>query len=261
MRIAVLIAASVLVGGLFTGGRRGRRADASRPVAPASAAASRRPRPRRRRRLPAEPPARARPIADVDRVRSRPARPPMRRSSTRRPGTATSTQLGEDVAFTTPSGTSRCMTDPQSSTARWTAWWTSRSRRRPRPTSTASGTAAGSTSPARARRRFGARRSRPIRQRHGPAAALRPVAGLRRLPVPRRPGGPVLRQLRPPVGRPVQRRRRRAVRLPEEGEPACRHRRGSAAEPLPRCAGQATPFWRSSGSTPSANQYASSRCG
>ena len=58
------------------------------------------------------------------------------------------TQLGDDVAFVTPSGTTKCMTDRQSRTGRWRAWWISTTRRRSRRMSTASGTAAGWTSTA-----------------------------------------------------------------------------------------------------------------
>ena len=59
--------------------------------------------------------------------------------------------------------------------------------------------------------RGGARRSGTVPQRQRDRTGQRGLVVIRRLPLPRRSSRAVLRELRPPVGGPVQRRRRRAV--------------------------------------------------
>ena len=252
MRIAVLIAASVLVGGCSQGvDGDAEQAEPSRS-APASTTRSMPRTTSPTPTTPAKPPAEGAPVADVIAFieAGRTADIGQYHSATRDGRT---TQLGEDVAFTTPSGTSSCMTDskdfggalaclvdlsdPPPPPADVYGEWKARLGRLRR---------------ADHRSWFGAWRSRPIHQRRRPRASLRRRAGLRRLPVPVRPRRLVLRQLRPPVGRPVQRRGRRAVRLPADGGTTSRNRR--EVQLLSVDVAAATPFWRSSGSTPSANQ-------
>ena len=168
-------------------------------------------------------PAPGAPIADVIRwiEAGAPADPGAFHSATR---DGTTTQLGDDIAFTTPSGKTNCMTDSRFSGA--LACLVDLANPPPsRPTSTGNGRAAGSTSPAPPSNRFGARRSGPLHQRHGPGTAVRPGAGVRRLPLPRRPGRAVLRELCAPVRGPVQRRGNRAVRMSASGGAPGRHRR------------------------------------
>src|SRR6516225_812546 len=63
--------------------------------------------------------------------------------------------------------------------------------------------------------RVGARRSRSVHQRQRTRAGEWGFVVIRRLPVPCRSIGPVLRELRPSVGGAVRHRRHPAVRLPE----------------------------------------------
>ena len=110
MRIAVLIAASVLVGGCSQG--VGGDAEKTGPSVSAPASTTR-PTPRTTAptpTAPANPPAQGAPVADVIAFieAGRPADAANYHSATR---DGTTTQLGDDVAFTTPSGKSNCMTD------------------------------------------------------------------------------------------------------------------------------------------------------
>lgn len=108
MRIAVLIAASVLVGGCSPG--VGREAGQATPTASASATTTT-PTPRTTTPTPAaEPPQPGEQIGDVIAFieAGYPADGGQFHIATR---DGTATQLGDDVAFTTPSGKSNCMTD------------------------------------------------------------------------------------------------------------------------------------------------------
>jgi hypothetical protein len=110
MRIAVLIAASVLVGGCSQGvGEHAERAEPS-PSAPASTTTSTPRTTSPTSTTAARPPEPGAEIADVIAFieSGRPADAGPYHSATR---DGTTTQLGEDVAFVTPSGTSNCMTD------------------------------------------------------------------------------------------------------------------------------------------------------
>ncbi len=111
MRIAVLIAASVLVGGCSQGigGNAGQTAPS--PPSPSGSAST----PRTATTTSTTPPGAPQPGATVADViafveSGRPADANQFHAATR---DGTTTQLGEDVAFTTPSGTSNCMTDSQ----------------------------------------------------------------------------------------------------------------------------------------------------
>jgi hypothetical protein len=114
MRIAVLIAASVLVGGCSSG--VGGHAEQAQPssTAPSSATV---PTPRTTQKAqptptpPAKPPVAGAPIADVIAFveAGRPADTDTSFHSATRDGATT--DLGDDTAFTTPSGKTQCMTD------------------------------------------------------------------------------------------------------------------------------------------------------
>jgi predicted small secreted protein len=110
MRIAVLIAASVLVGGCSQG--VGRDAEQTTPSlsAPARSTASTPRTTTPTTTIPARPPEPGAPIADVIRFveAGQPADVAQFHTATRE---GAATQLGDDVAFTTPSGKSQCMTD------------------------------------------------------------------------------------------------------------------------------------------------------
>jgi hypothetical protein len=110
MRIAVLIAASVLVGGCSVGGDA-ERAEPS-PSAPVRTTAAT-PRTTPPTSTPvAEPPASGAPVSDVIAfIESGQRADPAKYHSATRNGAAT--ELGDDIAFTTPSGTANCMTDGQ----------------------------------------------------------------------------------------------------------------------------------------------------
>ena len=253
MRIAVLIAASVLVGGCSQGvGGNAEKTEPS-PSAPTRTTIvnaahddtdhhDHRPRARTgcadRRR---------------DRVRSRrvaPPRPASYHSATRDGAT---TQLGDDVAFTTPSGKSNCMTDSKNfggalaclvdltdppaaagRRVRPVEGWLGRLRRAER------------------RRRLGAWRSGPIQQRHR-ARSWRTATPWRSATTgagqtPRACSASTTRTSRP-RGSATRASSRSAVC--RRSPPPPRHRREVQ---LLNGFGYATPFWRSSGSTPSANQ-------
>jgi hypothetical protein len=110
MRIAVLIAASVLVGGCSQGvGGDAERAEPS-PSAPPSTTTSTPRATSPTSATPAKPPGEGAPIAEVIAFieAGRPADAAGYHSANR---DGTMTQLGQDVAFTTPSGKSNCMTD------------------------------------------------------------------------------------------------------------------------------------------------------
>ena len=109
MRIAVLIAASVLVGGCSQGlGGDAEKAEPSLPAPPSTTSTPRATSPTST--TPAKPPEESAPVADVIAFieAGRPADVANYHSANRE---GTTTQLGEDVAFTTPSGKSNCMTD------------------------------------------------------------------------------------------------------------------------------------------------------
>jgi hypothetical protein len=110
MRIAVLIAASVLVGGCSLGGDA-ERAEPS-PSTSASTTAST-PRTTSPTKTPvAGPPAPGAHVSDVIAfIESGQRADPAKYHSAIRDGATT--ELGDDIAFTTPSGTSNCMTDGQ----------------------------------------------------------------------------------------------------------------------------------------------------
>jgi hypothetical protein len=110
MRIAVLIAASVLVGGCSqgVGGNAGQpeRSTSSPTSTTASTPRTTMPTPT----TPVQPPEAGAQVADVIAfVESGHAADAGRFHTATREGTTT--QLGDDVAFTTPSGKTRCMTD------------------------------------------------------------------------------------------------------------------------------------------------------
>jgi hypothetical protein len=109
MRIAVLIAASVLVAGCsHSVGGDGERTSPSLTVPPSTTRAPSTTSPTST--TPARPPGEGTPIADVIAwvEAGAPADPGSYHSATR--GSET-TELGEDVAFVTPSGKANCMTD------------------------------------------------------------------------------------------------------------------------------------------------------
>ena len=110
MRIAVLIAASVLVGGCSQGVDGDAEQAEPSLSAPASTTSSTPRTTSPTPTTPAKPPAEGAPVADVIAFieAGRAADIGQYHSATRDGRT---TQLGEDVAFTTPSGTSSCMTD------------------------------------------------------------------------------------------------------------------------------------------------------
>ena len=124
MRIAVLIAASVLVGGCSQGVGGDAQQTEPSPSAPTRTTMSTPRTTTPTSTTPAKPPEAGAEIADVITFIEA-GHPAERVSFTPRPGTATTTQLGDDVAFTTPSGTSNCMTDSKNSAARWRVWWIS----------------------------------------------------------------------------------------------------------------------------------------
>jgi hypothetical protein len=114
MRIAVLIAASVLVGGCSQG--VGGDAEQAEPSlsAPARTTASTPPTTTPTSTTPAKPPEAGAGVADVITFieAGQPADGSQFHTATR---DGAATQLGDDVAFTTPSGKSQCMTDSKNS--------------------------------------------------------------------------------------------------------------------------------------------------
>ena len=225
MRIAGLIAASVLVAGCSQSvGGDAERIDAVLTVTPSTTRAA----PSTTSptsTTPARPPGAGAPIADVIAwvEAGAPADAGSYHSATR---DGVTTELGEDVAFVTPSGKANCMTDskysagalaclvdlknppprPDDAYGEWKGGWIDYDG-----TSVAVGSVHGDPG--------------PFTAGSGPGTAVRPVTGLRRLPLPQRPGRAVLRELRPPIGGAVQRRRGATVRVPANRR---RRRRRSA---------------------------------
>ena len=258
MRIAVMIAASVLVGGCSQG--VGGDAEQTEPSVSAPARhdnvdAAHRPRRPRRRRPNRRNPGAA--VADVIAFieSGHPSDVGQFHTATRE---GTATQLGDDVAFTTPSGKSNCMTDsknfggalaclvdltipplqPPDVYGQWKGDWVDFAG-----PSIEIGSAHGDPG------RFG--------NGTGPELPYGETLAFGDYRCRSDPAGLYCVNYAHQIGRPVQRRGHRPVRVSAEGDAACRHRR--EVQLLSRF--QATPFCRSSGSTPSANQYASSRCG
>ena len=95
----------------------------------------------------------------------------------------------------------------------------------------------------------------------GAEAALRSGACLRRLPLPRPTPSGCTASTTPTSRRPGSATQGIVPFGCLREVTARRTSARSTAAELLGCPSQATPFWRSSGSTPSANQYASSRCG
>ncbi|MDX1887543.1 hypothetical protein [Mycolicibacterium sp. 120270] len=110
MRIAVLIAASVLVGGCSQGVGRDVEDTESSLSVPTRTTATTPDTTTPTTTAPAKPPQAGADIADVNRFVEEgvPAEAAAFHTATRE---GTATQLGNDVAFTTPSGKSQCMTD------------------------------------------------------------------------------------------------------------------------------------------------------
>ena len=150
----------------------------------------------------------------------------------------TTTDLGEDIAFITPSGKTNCMTDsrdsdgalaclvdladppprPEDAYGEWKGGWVDFDG-----TSVAVGSVHGDPG------RFTAGT--------GPELPYGRGAGLRRLPVPRRRGRPLLRQPRAQHRGALQRRGYRTVRLPAAGYRSAADRRDVQLLSRLSCAG------------------------
>ena len=180
---------------------------------------------------PAQPPQPGAPMGDVITwiEAGRPADAGAYHSATRDGAT---TELGDDVAFTTPSGKTNCMTDSQHRRRR--AGMPGRPRRSSGATTGGLRRVEGRLGRLRGPERWKSARPTVIRV-DSPTGPVPNCRTARRwssaITVPRRSRRPVLRQPCAPDGGPVQRRRDRTVRLPADGHaPPRRSARCSAAD-------------------------------
>ena len=217
MRIACLIAASVLVAGCSQSvGGDAERSTPSLTVPPSTtraAPSSTSPTSTTPARAPGPGTAIGDVIAWVE--AGAPADPARYHSATRDGAT---TDLGEDVAFVTPSGKTNCMTDTKYSNGAL-ACLVDLKNPPPRPEDAYGEWKGGWIDYDGTSVRVGsdARRSGPFQRRVGTGTAIRSVACVRRLPLPQRPRGAVLRELRPSVRSAVQRCGRGAIRMSATG--------------------------------------------
>ena len=226
MRIAGLIAASVLVAGCSQSvGGEAERSTPSLTVPPSTTRAA----PSTTSptsTAPARAPGPGAPIGDVIAFveAGAPADPARYHSATRDGAT---TDLGEDVAFVTPSGKSNCMTDSKYS-AGALACLVDLKNPPPRPEDAYGEWKGGWVDFDGKLIMVGRVKGDPGRftAGTGPELPYGQSLGVRRLPLPQRPGRLGVRQLRPPIGGAVQRRRGAAVRMPETVRADAASRRG-----------------------------------
>ena len=173
--------------------------------------------------VPAAVPAPGAPIADVIRwiEAGTPADPGAYHSATREGAT---TQLGDDIAFTTPSGKTNCMTDSRVGGA--LACLVDLANPPPQPADVYGQWKGGWVDFAGPTLEIGSVHGDPGRFTNGTGPQLPYGQALAFGDYRCRadPAGRVLRELRPPVRGPVQRCRNRAVRMSAEGGAAGRHR-------------------------------------